>query len=42
MGFGGDACLGPNEGIGEVELFRATAGKGLEDVAASFEMDWRT
>ena len=39
MGFGGEACLGPNEGIGEVELLSAMAGKGLlVDVAASFEM----
>lgn len=38
MGFGGEACLGPNEGIGEVELLGAMAGKGLVAVAASLEM----
>ena len=38
MGFSGEACLGPNEGIGEVELLRAMAGKGLLDVAASFKI----
>ena len=33
VGFSGEVCLGPKEGMGEVELLRATAGKGLADVA---------
>jgi hypothetical protein len=32
--FGGDAWQGPNDGIGLVLVFGATAGKGLVDVAA--------
>ena len=42
MGFGGEACLGPKEGMGEVELLGATAGKGLVEVAARLEIVWRT
>lgn len=38
MGFGGEACLGPNEGLGEVELLGAITGMGLVAVTASFEM----
>ena len=38
MGFRGEVSLGPNEGIRKDELTGATAGKGLVDVAASFDM----
>jgi len=40
--FGGEAWRGPNEGIGLVLVFGAIAGKGLVDVAASFEIVCRT
>ena len=40
--FGSKMCLRPNKRMGEVELLRATMGKGLADVVASFEMVWRT
>ena len=36
MGFGGEVCLGPNKGMGEVEL--RVVGKGLVDVTAGFGM----
>ena len=36
VGFRDEACLGPNEGRGEVESLGATAGKGLVAVAVSF------
>ena len=42
VGFSSETCLGLNKGMGEVELLRATAGKGLADVAAGSEMVWRT
>ena len=42
VGLGGEACLGPKLGIGEVELLGVTTGKGLVEVVASFKMVWRT
>ena len=41
MGLGGDVCLGPKLGIGEVELLGVTAGKRLVEVVASFDIVWR-
>ena len=42
VGFSGEACLGLKLGIGKVDLLGVTAGKGFVEVAASFEMIWRT
>lgn len=39
VGFGGEVCLGLDEGIGEVELFRVMEGKGFVNVAANFKID---
>ena len=36
VGFRDEACLGPNEGRGEVESLGATTGKGLVAVAVGF------
>ena len=42
VGLGGEACQGPELGIGDVELLGVTAGKGLVEVAASFNIVWST
>jgi hypothetical protein len=38
VGFGGDACLGANAGIGLVLVFGAIAGYGFVAVAANLDI----